>query len=167
LLLKRFPGADEGELAQRLAALVAEPTLVTVARGLDLGRHVKAAPGQDTAAVDAILADACEAIVGALYLDGGLDTARAFVATQWTAHVESATAPPKDAKSTLQEWAQGRGLPLPEYRETQRSGPDHAPRFTCSVTVLGHPPEIGTGKSKQIAETLAATAFLDRQSHGR
>lgn len=166
-LLNRFPSADEGELAQRLAALVAEPTLAAVARDLDLGVHVKAAPGQPTGAVDAILADACEAIVGAIYLDAGLDAARSFIACHWSARIEQAKAPPKDAKSALQEWAQGRGLPLPIYREIERSGPDHAPQFTVAVMVEGFADERGIGKSKQAAETVAATVFLDKQHHAR
>lgn len=166
-LLEQFAAADEGELAQRLAALVAEPTLVAVARAIDLGAHVKAAPGQPTTAIDAILADACEAIVGAIYLDGGHASARAFILRHWSRHIADAKTPPKDSKSALQEWAQGRGLPLPTYRQVDRTGPDHAPEFTVSVAVDGFAEERGVGKSKQFAEILAATAFLARRRDAR
>ncbi len=162
-LSERFPEADEGELAHRLAALVAEPTLVAVASELGLGAHVKASVGHAESAVDTILADACEAIVGAIHVDAGLDAARKFVKSRWQGRLEMAKAPPKDSKSALQEWAQGQGLPLPEYREVERTGPDHAPRFTVAVTVAGFAEERGEGKSKQLAETLAATAFLNRR----
>lgn len=162
-LLTKFPREVEGQVAQRLAALVAEPTLAAVARGLNLGRHVKAAPGQDAESIDAILADACEAVVGALYLDGGLPAARTFILTHWEPRINLAGAPPKDAKSALQEWAQGQGLALPKYREASRSGPDHAPVFTCVVAVEGFAEQEGSGKSKQAAETAAATAFLDNR----
>lgn len=166
-LLARFPDAEEGELAQRLAALVAEPTLTDVAREIDLVAHVKSAAGQSASAMDSILADACEAVVGAIYEDAGLDASRTFVLTHWQPRIERAKAPPKDSKSALQEWAQGRGLPLPAYREVERSGPDHAPHFVVAVSVPGFAEETGAGKSKQMAETLAATAFLDRRRNDR
>ncbi|MDX2222257.1 MAG: ribonuclease III [Rhodospirillaceae bacterium] len=160
LLLKTFAAENEGQLAQRLAALVAQPTLVAVARELDLGPNVRAAAGQDAEDTDAILADACEAVIGALYLDGGLAVAAGFIARHWTARMDAAIAPPKDAKSALQEWAQGRGLPLPNYRVIDQSGPDHAPAFTVAVAVEGFAEVEGRGRSKRQAETAAAAAFV-------
>jgi ribonuclease-3 len=164
LLLKKFAAENEGQLAQRLAALVAQPTLVAVARELDLGPHVRAAAGQDAEDTDAILADACEAVIGALYLDGGLAVAAAFVARHWGPRMDAAVAPPKDAKSALQEWAQGRGLPLPGYRVIDQAGPDHAPSFTVGVSVEGFAEVEGRGRSKRQAETAAAAAFVKRHA---
>lgn len=162
LLLSKFAAENEGQLAQRLAALVAQPTLVAVARDLDLGRHVRAAAGQDAEDTDAILADACEAVIGALYRDGGLEVAADFIARHWSPRMDAAVAPPKDAKSALQEWAQGRGLPLPSYRVIAQAGPDHAPAFTVGVSVDGFAEVEGRGRSKRQAETAAA--FVKRNA---
>jgi ribonuclease-3 len=106
-----------------------------------------------------VLADATEALIGALYYDGGLEAARRFVRRAWAAHVEEAGAPPTDAKTALQEWLLARGRPLPAYRELSRDGPDHAPRFTVGVQA-GAAEASATGASKREAERLAAEALL-------
>jgi ribonuclease III len=161
LLLEKFPEENEGALARRLAALVSAPELTRVAEEIDLVNHLKVAPTQkfDLAATG-VLADACEAIIGALYLDGGLEKARAFVAAHWTVSMDASASPPKDAKTALQEWAQSLGLPLPTYREVQSEGPAHAPSFTMSVTVEGYPEAIGRGRTKRIATQAAAAALF-------
>ncbi len=165
LLLRRFPDEAEGPLAQRFAELVRRETLAAVAEDLDLGAALHLAKGEDASGErrnPAILADACEALIGALFLDGGLSAARDSVEAWLTPFLEGAVRPPQDAKTALQEWAQGRGLPLPEYRETARSGPDHQPVFTIEVTVQDHGGETGQGRSKRLAEQVAAESLLAR-----
>lgn len=162
LLFARFTTEAEGQLAQRLAVLVSAPTLSRVARASGMASEVRMAAGQFAVDADAVLADACEAVIGALYLDGGLAPAQAFIKRQWTPLIDEAIAPPKDAKSALQEWAQARGLVLPIYRVVTQDGPDHAPNFVVAVTVTGHEAAEGRGKSKRIAEQAAAVLLLDR-----
>jgi len=164
MLLAQFPQEPEGPLAQRLADLVRRETLTAVALELDLGTYLRIAKtGQDDERQNpAILADVCEALIGALYLDGGLSAARQFIEPIWRPLLIEARKPPQDAKTALQEWAQGRGLPLPEYRETARSGLDHEPVFTIEVTLAGHGGESAEGRSKRQAEQAAAALLLAR-----
>ncbi|MEE8189293.1 MAG: ribonuclease III [Kiloniellales bacterium] len=164
LLLVRFPDEEEGALSKRLAELVRRETLAEVARSLGLERHLRLAKGEERSGErdnPALLADACEAVIGALYIDGGLEPARAFVEAHWIPYLEAASEPPSEPKTALQEWAQGRGLPLPKYREVARSGPDHEPLFTIEVRVEGQPPARGEGRSKRLAEQGAAERLLD------
>ena len=160
-LLRRFPHENEGALAARLASLVSASELSRVAEEIELANHLKIARTQkmDPAAT-AVLADACEAVIGALYLDGGLEKAAAFVNAHWTKTLEAPVLPPKDPKMALQEWAQGRGLALPAYREVEAKGPAHAPSFTMGVTVDGHAEVLGAGRTKRLAPQAAATALL-------
>ena len=161
-LLKTFPEENEGALATRLAALVSAPTLAEVAKTFELGSFIRLAPGHKLDSTEsAILADACEAVIGALYVDGGLEAASRFIHQRWKPLVRADIAPPKDSKTTLQEWAQGRGLPLPEYTLVSESGPAHAPEFTVSVTVKGEPVFEGYGRTKRLAEQIAAKSLLD------
>ena len=165
LLIHRYPDENEGALALRLADLVRRDALAEVARGLDLGAHLRLAKGEEASGErhnPAILADACEAVIGAVYMDAGPLAARAFVEPLWRPLLEAARQPPQDAKTALQEWAQGRGLPLPSYREVGRSGPDHGPVFTVEVLVKGHGGEVGEGRSKRLAEQAAAERLLAR-----
>ena len=165
LLFQRFPLEAEGALARRHAALVRRETLAEVAEALALGEHVIFAKGERAAGTSdnpAILADAMESVIGALFLDGGLTAARGFVVPLWTPLMEADGTPPQDAKTALQEWAQGRGLPLPSYREVDRQGPDHAPLFTVEVAVEGEAPARGRGASKRLAEQAAAEDLLAR-----
>ena len=164
-LLERFPAEAEGSLAKRHTALVRRETLAHVARGLDLGRYLILSPGEAESGGrenDGLLADACEAVIAALYLDGGLEAARRFIRSAFADSIDRHTRPPQDAKTALQEWAQARSLPLPHYATVSRSGPDHRPLFEVQVSIQGHPPATASGASKRIAERLAATRLFDR-----
>ncbi len=164
MLYEAFPSESEGELARRQAALVRGETLVEIAKEAALGTHLQlsaseiASGGRET---DSNLEDMVEAIIGALYLDGGMAAATPFIQRHWQSKLESASAAPKDAKTSLQEWAQGRGLPLPVYTVIENSGPAHAPVFTIEVSVKGYPAAKATAASKRTAEQAAAKALLD------
>lgn len=161
MLLEAFPDEDEGALAQRFAALASAPTLDNIAAQISLAEHVKVAPGQRADEADtAVLPDALEALIGALYLDGGLDAARTFVTKRWEPLLKTAVTPPKDAKTALQEWAQARGLPLPIYNVVDESGPAHAPHFRMTVAIQGRSPASGEGRTKRLATQAAAAALL-------
>ena len=164
MLYERFPRDPEGFLARRHAALVRKEALARVARRVDLGRHIVMSRGEEDAGgreSDAILSDACESLLGATYLDGGLGPAAAFIKAHWPKMMEEASAPPKDAKTGLQEWAQQRGLPLPVYETVATEGPDHNPVFTIQVSVKGYPASTATGTSKRAAAQAAATSLLE------
>ncbi len=163
MLYRRFPAETEASLARRFVAAVRRETLTEVAESLRLEQDMTFA--RETAEARTrgragMLADACESLIGAIFLDGGLKAAEAFVAPRWQSRFEDAEPPPKDAKTVLQEWAQGRALPLPSYRETGRSGPAHAPRFEIEVAIKGRPPARGQGASKRAAEQEAAANLL-------
>jgi ribonuclease-3 len=163
LLFLRFPEEPEGDLARRLAALVRKETLADVAGEIELGRTIDFGPGEQEgggAENPSVLADACEAVIGALYLDGGLTAAERFVLPYWMPYLEADHTPPQDAKTALQEWAQGRALPLPVYEETAREGPPHEPLFTVEVRVEGQRPATAQGRSKRMAEQAAAETLL-------
>lgn len=165
LLFDRFANESEGHLARRHAELVRKETLARVAADIGLGPLIQFSRGEEDAGGrdnPAILADACEAVIAALYLDGGLDAAAAFIRRHWTALIEEDRTPPKDAKTALQEWVQGRGLDLPVYREVGRDGPPHAPIFRIEVMVQGGKAEVAEGASKRAAEQGAAGALLAR-----
>ena len=166
LLTERFPEAPEGELARRLNLLVRRETCAAVAQDLDLGASMVMSgseAGSGGREKTTILADACEAVLGAAFLDGGFAEARRLVRDLWTPHLGDSDVVPTDAKSALQEWAQGRGLPLPRYMEVRRRGPDHAPQFTTEVQIDGLEPARGEGMSKRLAEQAAASAMLLRE----
>lgn len=162
MLFSQFPGEQEGELARRHAGLVSRETLTEVAREIALGASLymseseAAAGGRDS---NSHLEDACEALIGAIYLDGGLSAAETFVERYWRPRLLSVKEPPKDPKTALQEWAQARGMGLPEYVELQRSGPDHAPEFLIEVRINGQT-ATGMAGAKRAAEQLAAAALL-------
>jgi len=164
MLMTAFPTEREGALAKRLAALVRQETLAAVARDIGLGSHIRLSRGEADGGGrenEAILADVCEAVIAAIYHDGGLDAARDFIERHWRDRLQSVTAPPQDAKTTLQEWAQGRGLALPSYIITAREGPDHAPVFTVQVLLADGQAAEGRGPSKRVAEQAAARKLLD------
>jgi ribonuclease-3 len=157
-LAERFPDEQEGDLGRRLASLVSQPVLAQVAETIGLGEALSVAPGEARAGVKrraTVLADALEAALGAIYLDGGLEPAREFVRRAWSGAMTAQEAPPKDAKTALQEWAQKRALDLPEYKVSARSGPPHDPVFEVTVTV-GEWSGTGTAGNKRAAEQLAA-----------
>lgn len=163
MLFDRFPDEAEGLLARRLAKLVGKDTLASVAEDFDLGSVMRFAMGEDEKqgrSNPGLLSDACEAVIAALYLDGGLPVAKAFIVQAWKMRIEEDREPPSDAKTALQEWAQGRGLPLPRYSEMGREGPPHDPLFTIRVEVEGQPPQSGMGRSKRAAEQDAAAQLL-------
>lgn len=157
LLLERFPDENEGEVGRRFAALVQADTLVQVGADLDLARYASAGPGVLN---DGIVADMVEAVIAALYLDGGMDAAREFVRKTWDPLVETRSRPPRDAKTALQEWSQSKGSGLPAYADVDRAGPDHAPVFTVEVRLDGFPPQRAQGASKRAAEQDAAALML-------
>ncbi len=163
MIFARFPEEAEGSLARRHAKLVRKETLAAVARDLDLGRFMRLEMGEAEASGrdnPALLSDACEAVIAALYLDGGLNVVQRFIAKHWHDRIAADLAPPSDPKTRLQEWAQGRGLALPQYNEVSRSGPPHAPTFTISVAIEGRPSLEGQGRSKRVAEQDAAKKLL-------
>ena len=164
-LLEAFPQADEGELAVRYNALVRKEACAEVAERLGLGRHIVMGGGEEKAGgrrKAAILADACEAVIAALYFDGGLAAAERFIRAEWAPLIEKSSVAPQDAKTTLQEWAQGSGKPVPKYTLDERTGPDHAPEFTVSVQVEGQAALQARGSSKRQAEQAAARAMLEK-----
>lgn len=156
--------AREGEMSRLMAALVNYHACARVARRVGLPDALRMAPSASKIGArdkDTVLGDACEALIGALYIDEGLDTARAFFLEFWTDEFARLDEPRmKDPKTQLQEWAQGRGMPLPLYQVVGREGPDHAPSFTVSVTVGDYEPELAEGRSRQEAEKAAATVML-------
>jgi ribonuclease-3 len=165
LLLEAYPDEAEGPLAKRHADLVRRETLADVAREADIGRHIRMSRGEvDSGGQenDAILSDVCEALIAAMYRDGGIEVAQKFIARYWTNRLNAPPRPPEDAKTILQELAQGKGLPLPVYRTVGREGPDHAPVFTVTVSVEGWEVAEGSGTSKRVAERAAAQALLSR-----
>ncbi|MEE2761038.1 MAG: ribonuclease III [Pseudomonadota bacterium] len=164
-LLDRHPDESEGEIARRHAALVCREALARVGTELRLGSFISMSRGEaETGGRQnpALIADTMEAVIAALYRDGGIAAAVGFIHTAWAKMIAEAAEPPVDAKSRLQEWAQARGLKLPEYREIDRQGPDHAPEFTVEAAVEGYPIVSGFGPSKQAAEQSAAIAMLTR-----
>jgi ribonuclease-3 len=167
LLWRRFDAEPEGPLTRRHAQLVRRETLAAVAVEIGLDRMIQLSPAEaasGAARSPAILADVLEAVIAAIYLDGGFDAAFAFVERWWGPRLADMERPPRDPKTLLQEWAQGSGLPLPEYRLLGTSGPDHALQFTMAVRVAGHDEASATASSKRAAETAAAAALLERLS---
>ncbi len=166
MLFRAFPRADEGELSRRLADLVRKETCAEIARAIDLGAAVRLGASEANAGArnrPAILADVCEALIGAVYLDGGFVAAEALIARLWQARMKTKAEPLRDPKTVLQEWAQGRGLPTPAYREIARSGPDHDPQFRVAVQLPHLAPAEGSGRSKRAAEQAAAAAMMKRE----
>ena len=162
LLMECYPQESEGDLARRHALLVDRDSLARVAVGIGLGDWLRMTDGEAAAGTrgsPSVLADAMEAVIGALYRDDGFATASGVVRRFWLPLVELRGAPPKDAKTALQEWAQARALPLPNYSTLSRTGPDHAPHFTVEVTVRGYPPVQAEGRSRRAAERAAAAAL--------
>jgi ribonuclease-3 len=166
MLFRAFPRADEGELSRRLADLVRKETCAEIARAIDLGAAVRLGASEANAGArnrPAILADVCEALIGAVYLDGGFVAAEALIGRLWQARMKTKAEPLRDPKTVLQEWAQGRGLPTPAYREIARSGPDHDPQFRVAVQLPHLAPAEGSGRSKRAAEQAAAAAMMKRE----
>lgn len=166
ILLERDTQASEGALAPRLNALVRKETCARVARETGIAEAVRVSGSERDPAgpkTENVLADACEAVIAALYLDGGLGAARHFVREAWHGILQEVQADMRDPKTLLQEWSQGReggARGTPVYTMTGRSGPDHAPVFTVEVSLPGLPVAQGRGRSKREAEQDAARALL-------
>lgn len=166
LLSEVYPSASEGDLARQFNRLVRGGTCADVARTLDLGPALvlsESEAGSGGREKATILADACEALLGAVFLEAGYEKAREIVRLHWSPKLEGAPVVAADAKSALQEWAQGQGLELPSYIEVAREGPDHAPRFTSEVRIKGRKPARGEGANKRAAEQDAAATLLARE----
>jgi ribonuclease-3 len=156
--------AREGEMSRLLAGLVNFHACARVARRVGLGDALRLSASATKIGArnsDSVLGDACEALIGAIYVDGGLEPARSFFLTFWDEEFGRLDSPQtRDPKTQLQEWAQARGLPLPAYRLAARHGPDHAPEFTVEVAIKGFDPEAARGRTKQEAEKAAAMMML-------
>jgi len=162
-LLETFPQADAGALARRYNSLVRRETLAKIARTLDLGAYLRMSKAEDSSGgrnKSAMLADGCEAVIAALYLDGGLEAASAFIHTHWAPLVGRDGQAGRDAKTALQEWAHAAGLHPPMYEEVERSGPAHDPHFVVAASLEGHPQVTGEGTSKRRAQQAAAATLL-------
>jgi ribonuclease-3 len=165
MLYRAFPRANEGELSRRLADLVRKETCAEVARAMDLGPALKLGNSESHAGGrrrTTILADVCEALVGAVFIDGGYKAADELIMLFWKERMLKPLRPLRDPKTMLQEWAQARGLPTPAYRELARTGPHHDPEFRVAVVLPDRPPAEGLGNSKRAAEQAAAAAMLAR-----
>jgi ribonuclease-3 len=165
MLFRAFAKADEGEMSRRLADLVRKEACADVARAIDLGEAIRLGASEVNAggrARTAILADVCEALIGAVFIDGGYPAASALIERLWSERMRTPARPLRDSKTVLQEWAQARGLPTPAYREVERKGPDHDPEFRVTVELPDIAPAEGLGRSKRAAEQAAAAALLTR-----
>ena len=166
-LLEADATAPEGLLAPRFNALVRKETCADVARQIDLGAVLKLGRSEMKSGgrrKEALLADAMEAVIAAIYLDAGFEAARRVVLTLWGDRIHNVADDARDAKTALQEWAQARGEVPPQYVEVARTGPDHQPQFTIEVRLASGPSEQATAGSKRQAEQAAATALLQKVS---
>lgn len=164
MLYNNFPDEAEGRLSHRLNALVAGTTCAEIARLIDLPHYVrlgKQARDDGAQQSDNVLGDAMESLIGALYIDQGIESARTFITRYWMPLLESANGAPKHPKSALQEWCAANGRKVPEYVITKKEGPPHAMLFEVTVIVKGYDPVTASANSKQAAETGAAQAFLE------
>jgi ribonuclease III len=163
LLVNKYPLEREGALAKRHSGLVHGEALASIAEKIGIGEFIIMTSGEATSGGRqnrSNMENTLEALVGAIYMDGGIEASKTFINKHWADILENMTEPPKDAKTSLQEWAQGRGLPIPTYEIVDISGPAHEPNFKISVTVLGFDPVEAEGGSKKKAEKLAAEALL-------
>lgn len=161
------PSAKEGELSRCMNQLVNSQTCARISRAIGLREALRVDASASKVGArdsDRVLGDACEAIMAALYLDGGLETARTFFRRFWVEEFEGLDAPQsKDSKTLLQEWAMGRGLPAPDYVVVDSQGPSHAPIFTIEVRLPGYDAETAKGGSKREAEKAAAGLMLSKR----
>ena len=167
--VSRLPKADEGELSKRLADLVRKESCADVAKSLGLLDDIKlgaVGAGAGARLRKSVLGDICEAVIGAIFLDGGYAAAAQFVERNWTERMRKPRRPLRDPKTVLQEWAQGKGLPTPVYREVERTGPHHDPQFRVAVDLPGLAPAEGVGGSKRAAEKVAASVMIAREGVG-
>lgn len=164
MLYHQFADEAEGRLSHRLNALVSGSTCAAIARQIDLAPHIrlgKQARDDGAQQSDNVLGDVMEAIIGALYLDHGMDAARGLIERLWSPLIDTADGAPKHPKSALQEWCAANGRKIPDYVITKKEGPPHAMRFEVTVKVKGFAPASAEANSKQAAETAAALAFME------
>ncbi len=167
MLYDRYPDEAEGRLSHRLNSLVSGATCAEIGRSIELPLYLnlgKQARDDGAQESDNVLGDVVEAIIGAIFLDEGIDVARAFIITHWAPQIEAATGAPKHPKSTLQEWCAANRRKVPEYSVTKKEGPPHAMSFEVTVYVKGFEPISASANSKQAAETAAALAFLEQNA---
>lgn len=165
-LFSRFHNEAEGQLAARLSLLVRGETCAAVGQALGLGEYIVVGAVEKKKGVQrmaSVVGDVVEALIGAIYLDGGIQIARSFILKCWDDMLKKAPAQLKDAKTFVQEWALAQPLPLPLYVMQERTGPEHAPIFTICLKVGSYEPALGMGHSKQSAEMAAAHAFITRE----
>lgn len=163
MLYREFPREPEGWLARRFTALVRREALARVAETIELGACMRIGDAEQAGLGRRnLLADACEAVIAALFLDGGYDAARRFIERWWRPLLAEQAEPPQDVKTALQEWAQARALPLPVYRLVGQEGPAHEPVFDMEVSLPDRPPASGRGRSRRAAEAAAAESLLAR-----
>lgn len=165
-LWRRYPEFEEGLLAPRLNSLVRKETCAKAAQFFGLHDHIRMSSWEEGAGgrkKKAILGDVMEALLGALFVDGGLDAARSVYEQYWTPNLEELSKFHRDSKTALQEWTQRHKLGTPDYEVLEADGPAHAPAFKISVKVKGHKTARGEGKSKRAAQMAAARAFLIRE----
>lgn len=164
-LLEEYPGEAEGKLNRRFTALVRRETLAQIAVQLGIANRLKVTPGAEvegTKTKEAVQADVCESVIGALFLDGGFSAADKFIRTHWKPLIGVGVSAHKDNKTQLQEWCQARAVPLPRYVEVERSGPDHDPVFIIEVVVDGYGSTKASGSAKRLAEQLAAESLYSK-----
>jgi len=168
-LLDKDPEAREGQLAPRFNALVRKETCADVARQIALGKSLKLGRSEMLSGgrrKQALLGDAMEALIAAVYLDGGFEAARAVILRFWTKRIRNVEEDARDPKTTFQEWAQARGMPPPQYVEIARTGPDHAPEFTIEVRLADGRAAQATAGSKRQAEHAVAKDLLEKLEDG-
>jgi ribonuclease-3 len=169
MLYRAFPSANEGELSKRLAELVRKESCADVGKSLGLLDDIKlgaVGAGASARLRKSVLGDICEAVIGAIFLDGGYNAAALFVERNWTERMRKPRRPLRDPKTVLQEWAQAKKLPTPVYREIERTGPHHDPQFRVAVDLPGLAPAEGVGGSKRAAEKVAASVMIAREGVG-
>ena len=161
LLYRIFPHEPEGSLSQRHTALVCKETVAMIAKRLELDRYMTVA-NEEIRDNENVLCDVCEAVIGSIYIDSDCDRAIEFVKVHWKDLIDKNMAPPKDAKTKLQEVAHAKGHGVPVYKLEARKGSEHEPIFYISVEVAGLEPEKGEGKNKKLAEQAAAAKMLKK-----
>ncbi|MHA7873217.1 MAG: ribonuclease III, partial [Hyphococcus sp.] len=165
-LWRRYPDYSEGELAPRLNALVRKETCAKAALFFDVDAHMLLSQWEEQSGgrkKKAILGDVMEALLGAIYIDGGLKAARSVYEQFWSPNLEDLSRAHRDPKTALQEWSQSKKLGTPDYDVLEEAGPAHAPAFKIEVIVKGYKPAAGEGRSKRAAQMAAARAFLIRE----
>ena len=168
MVMEAYPAGSEGDLSRRLAALVRRETCAEVALAWEIGPHLKLGGGAGAMRKNpSVLGDACEAVIGAVYLDGGYEAARELVRRSFGGRLAELATPPSNPKAELQEWAAAKGRPPPTYAIVARSGPDHAPHFVVAVQVEAMEEARGKGPSRRVAEQDAALALLVREGVAR